>query len=339
MLLMIPSHIYGQMLPEHLSISGHAHSYYMYNTNNPTSGSNGNRLYDGSHDEFGFAISQLSLLYDDSKTSFVLDLNLGPSASLVNANSVGETSDVVQNAFIAHNLNDKFSVEFGKFGTHIGYEIIDATANMNYSTSYLFNYGPFYHVGGRVRYAMTDKYSLMVALYNNWDDLVDNNHSKTLGASFGFEPSENLSGSLNWIGGPEGTIRPNGNVSDFRSLFDLVMNYQITPDFLLGFNGVYGTDNESWYGAAAYFNYVFNQGFAATLRGEYFSDDTGIRGLGTSVTALTLTGEFKLGDLEHLFLKPEIKYDLAETDLFEGNTGAFNKRSQTTAGFAMLFKF
>lgn len=41
----------------------------------------------------------------------------------------------------------------GKFGTFVSYEVIDAPANVNYSSSYLFSNGPFYPAGAKVEIA------------------------------------------------------------------------------------------------------------------------------------------------------------------------------------------
>ena len=320
---------------ESLSVSGHAHSYYFVNANNPESQENGQRLYETFHNQINFAIAQLSLGYSAEKTDVVLDLNFGPGAEAVNGNSIGGTSDLVQNAYVVYSPSSKFSFEVGRFGTHIGYEVIDATANLNYSTSYLFNYGPFYHVGVRGRYNFSPNYGLMVAVYNNWDDIVDNNNAKTLGASFSFAPGENFSGAINWIGGPEGT-EFGGEVQDFRSLFDLVLTYTASDKVDLGLNAAAGSESESWSGFALYARYGLDATKGIGIRGEYFSDPKGIRGLGTKVTAITVTGDLGFGN--NFVFKPELKYDFADDNLFEDDNGVLTD-SQFTLGAAFILKF
>jgi len=320
-----------QNISENISISGHAHTYYMYNLNTPAGNVNDQRLYDNLNNQFGFSIFQLSLAYEDATTSGVLDVNFGPAAGLVNASDYGVTSDAIQNAYVVQKVTDKFSFEVGKFGTHIGYEVIDATANANYSTSYLFNYGPFYHVGARVRYQLNETYSLMGAIYNNWDNLKDDNDAKTFGASLGFAPSESLSGSLNWIDGDEGS-------PDFRQLFDLVLGYQVSEAFSIGFNGIYGMEGDSWYGAAGYFTFGLSENFSSTLRAEYFDDSKSARGFGSSVTALTLSGNYTMKG-GHIVIRPEIKADFAGDDIFTDDLGNATKASQTTIGIVALYRF
>ncbi len=328
----------AQGLPENVSLSGYAHSYYMYNFNSPLGGANDGRLYDNLNNQIGFSIFQFSLAYEDATTLGVLDLNFGPAAATVNGNAFGGTSDAIQNAYVVQKVSDKFSFEVGKFGTHIGYEVIDATANANYSTSYLFNYGPFYHVGARFRYQFNDTYSMMAAVYNNWDNLIDNNDAKTFGASFGFAPSEALSASLNWIGGPEGTITASGAQSDFRQMVDLVLSYQATEAIHLGFNGVYGTDTDSWFGAAGYFTYGFNENLSSTMRLEYFDDSNAIRGFGTTASAVTLSANYIMKG-GHITIRPEIKADFTDSAIFTDQNGIVSKTNQTTMGLVVLYRF
>lgn len=326
------SNILAQTSPNPISISGNAHLYSLYNFNSPLGNKNDYRLYDNLDKQFGFSLIQFSLVYEDESTRGVLDLNLGPAASLVDGSQFGGSSDIIQNAYFVQKVSDKFSVEVGKFGTHIGYEVIDPTVNANYSTSYLFNYGPLYHLGARFRYQLDETYNLMGAIYNNWDNLADNNNAKTLGASFGFAPFKAFVGSLNWIGGYEGSSKA------YRSLFDVALTFQASEKFGIGFNGVYGTEQESWTGVASYFTLGFSDSFSSTLRLEYFDDSKGARGYGTSVSEITLSGNYTLKGGK-IVIRPEIKADFSDSKKFTDKLGLISKSSQTTIGLALLYSF
>ncbi len=58
----------------------------------------------------------------------------------------------------------------GSWTTHIGYELVDAYSNRNYSMSYLFSYGPFFHTGLKSEFYFGEKTILMVGIVNP-DDL------------------------------------------------------------------------------------------------------------------------------------------------------------------------
>ena len=61
----------------------------------------------------------------------------------------------IKQLFITYSPVEKLTFTLGNFGTHVGYEVIDAPANVNYSTSYMFSNGPFYHTGLKADYAIT----------------------------------------------------------------------------------------------------------------------------------------------------------------------------------------
>jgi hypothetical protein len=321
---------YAQSL-ENFTFSGNLHVNYFYNTAQPGDGLSTGRVYDVKHNQIYFPMSQISVGYEKEETKVVLDLNFGPAAPGVNLNTFGGQNDMIQNAYLVEKFGDKFSVEAGKFGTHIGYEVIDPTINMNYSFSYLFYYGPFTHVGARARYAVSDTYSLMFGVYNNWDNLEDNNSGKTFAGSVGFTPSKSFTGSVNWIGGYEGTS------DNYRSLFDLVLNYTVSDKFLIGSNTIYGQEGKSWYGEAVYLKYTHTDKMGVALRLEHMNDERAVRGLGTSVSAATLTGSFAYGS--SFTFKPELRYETAGSALFTDDVSTAHSKSQLTFGAAMLVKF
>jgi hypothetical protein len=49
----------------------------------------------------------------------------------------------------------------GNFSTHVGYELIDSKNNINYTVSYMFSNGPFFHTGVKANYALSDKFGFM----------------------------------------------------------------------------------------------------------------------------------------------------------------------------------
>ena len=62
----------------------------------------------------------------------------------------------------------KFKVTAGSFGTHIGYELLDAVDNKNYSMSYAFTNGPFFNTGIKAQYT-AGKVSFMAGVSNPTD--------------------------------------------------------------------------------------------------------------------------------------------------------------------------
>ena len=360
------------------TFSGYMDTYYFGNFNNPKSQSNlglngkgpGNaRAFDQRAGQFGIGLVQAKAIYTASKVDAVMDLTFGPYSDLGNYGNYigplgpGSTSLAIKQAYIVFKASSKLSFTAGQFGTHIGYEVIDAPVNYNYSLSNLFNNGPFYHIGLKAQYAFSDRVSLMVGLVNNVDNLYDNNKKKGFISQLFFSPASGWNVYVNGIVSNEATNPVLGVDSTVAltaekglySLLDLTTTYQITPKFFLGLNAALGSQkgdyqgyggpatSKSWGGAAIYSNYAFTDKFGLGVRYEIFNNKNGVRALtdaagnGASVNSITVTGNFTAAD-GHLLLKPELRIDSYSANKFEKNNGSLTT-SQTTLGMAAIFKF
>lgn len=359
------------------TFSGYIDSYYFGNFNRPASRSNlgsaGNaRAFEQRAGQFSIGLVQTRIGYSNAKSDVVVDLAFGPNADLGNYGNIlgplgrGSTSLAIKQAFFNWKATEKLMFTAGQFGTHIGYEVIDAPVNYNYSLSNLFNNGPFYHLGVKATYAFSDKASLMLGLVNNVDNLNDNNRAKGLIGQLFVSPASGWNVYLNGIVSNEANPRASGRDSTGSyALLDLTTTYQLTEKFFLGLNAAVGSQKgdfqgggnigsrKSWGGVALYTNYAFTSVFGLGARYEYFDNSSGARALrnrlgeGTSVNSFTLTANFTAAD-GHLLIKPEFRVDSyakpnvrgAEQQLqFEDSDGNFTKSSQSTLGMAFIYKF
>jgi hypothetical protein len=371
-----------------LTVSGYIDSYYLTAFNNPKSGNLlgvdqlAGRAFDRLPNQFALGLVQTKLAYSNRKSDLVIDLTFGPNADLGNfGNTNGAlnlyrpaspyvaalygTSAAIKQAYFTYRIVPKLSVTVGQFGTHIGYEVIDAPLNYNYSLSNLFNNGPFYHIGLKAAYAFNDKTSLMLGVVNNWDNLTDNNKQKSLIGQFSFKPLSTWAVYLNWIGGhgddtylstlvDAGTLPAECNNYQ-RNLFDLTTTYQVTSKFFLGLNAAYGwynfhdtnaedaitkqfgSNSPEWGGVALYSNYAFTDVLGLGVRYEYFNDKQGVRYLHTSSNSLTITAPVTLA-AGKLQVKPEFRLDVAPNAYYENAQGLGTDR-QSTLGVAFIYKY
>lgn len=253
-------------------------------------------------------------------------------------------------------MSPKFSLTGGQFGTHIGYEVIDAPVNYNYSLSNLFNNGPFYHIGVKGQYSFSDKAYLMVGLVNNVDNIQDNNRAKGLIGQLFFSPVSGWNVYLNALISNEANADSLAKTpgTNSWSIFDLTTTYQLTEKFFVGANAAFGSqtgdyqgrtvsDTKTWGGVALYSNYAFSSTFGLGVRYETFDNSAGSRflvaadGSGTSVNSFTVTANVTAAD-GHLLLKPEFRVDSYNKDQFYDDKGGL-KSSQATLGMAAIFKF
>jgi hypothetical protein len=345
------------------SISGYVDTYYFYNTNDPKSGVNKGRIFDLPHNNFDLGLVQTMFTYTYGKSKLVADLAYGPNADLgnftnfksPNAGVATSSSLMIKQAFMSYSLTDKLAFTIGQYGTHIGYELIDAPLNFNYSLSYLFGNGPFYHTGVKLDYALNDKVGLMLGVVNGWDMLADLNKGKSVTAQVHLAPVENLHFFANWIGGDEhGGNSAFGDITgSYTNLFDLTSTFQATEKLKIGLDAAYGvystgaaavdetnpySDDATWGGAALYLNYAATDKFGLGLRAERFEDPKGMRYFGPfEGNEFTLTGNVKLAD-GHLFIKPELRLDTSKNPYFDDEVGNLKKR-QMTVGAAFVYAF
>ena len=99
---------------------------------------------------------------------------------------------------MTYSPNDAITFTLGNFGTHVGYEIIDAPGNLNNSTSYMFSNGPFYHTGLKMDLALSDNFGFMVGQYGDTDSKMDLVPGKHIGLQVSY--SDDVTGIyLNYI--------------------------------------------------------------------------------------------------------------------------------------------
>ncbi len=202
--------------------SGYLDSYYIGNFNRPASRSNAGasnaRAFEITSGQFQLGLVQTKFAYATSKSEAVVDLTFGPNADLGNYGNLRSVLNpkftgmalAIKQAYFTYKFTDSFSMTAGQFGTHIGYEVIDAPVNFNYSLSNLFNNGPFYHTGLKATYAFSDRASLMLGVVNNVDGLGDNNRQKGVISQLYFSPVENWGVYLNYMGSNEGSTGLDG---------------------------------------------------------------------------------------------------------------------------------
>ncbi|RIW13937.1 porin [Algoriphagus lacus] len=344
-----------------LSISGYIDSYYFTNFNNPASRDNMGvsgvgRGFDRKVDQFALGMVQTVFTYTNEKSEAVLDLAYGPNAQYGNYGNVPTSLPaygyqlgkddlfsalIIKQAYFKYNVTEKLSFTLGQFGTHIGYEYIDAPLNFFYSINHTFNSGiPFYHTGLKSSYTFSDKVSLMLGVVNGFDYVQDNNRSKGLIGQLSLMPVEGLNIYFNYINTNESSADELGKTPDGNfTVYDLNGGYQVSEKFHIGYWVMFGSQRgtlgspgtfvpadgdvistKTWYGANLYLTYALGDIVDIGLRGEHFNNEDGARGLrnydnvsgsfiGTSVNSFTFTTNVKLAD-GHLLLKPELRMDV-----------------------------
>ena len=279
----------------------------------------------------GFAIGMINLIaaYEGEKVGFVADLVFGPRGEDAVFNDIGSTN-IVNQLYVYWNVSEKVTLTLGNFNTFLGYEVISPVSNFNYSTSYMFSYGPFSHAGFKADFDLGNDWSAMLMIANQTDFTSAARVSDvSFGAQLGYAGQ-----FLNFLYGNQGfdKIVVDGVIvePDIQALFqiDFTGGFNIGEDFYLGINATYqdtgdvGFDEDTpdlgFYGVALYPQYTFSETFTLGLRGEYFEEKGDFGAIGTGVEdsnvfAVTATGNIQIGNLA---IKPEIRLDAASDNAF-----------------------
>ena len=213
----------------------------------------------------------------------------------------------------------------GKWATHIGYELLDAYSNRNYSMSYGFSYGPFFHTGFRADIALGGKSAMMIGFAQPTDFVSTSSPDKILIAQFSTSSKNDvLKAFLNYQGGKD------------KSQFDLVLNGVVSSQLGINYDGtIANISGKNWTSNAVYVNYDPSAKFGFTLRSEYFNDSKNAVGVGTSIFQNTFSANIHFSKLT---LIPEIRFDNAKDKIFF-NTN--NNLNQYAGNFlvAAVYKF
>lgn len=319
-------------------ISGSVDAYYRYNFQNAKDvpATNNYTSFTNSQNSFEFGMASVKIEHNTGKVSGVLDLGFGTRASEFSYNDNG-IMEAIKQAYVTYSPSDKVKFTLGKFGTHVGYELLDPQLNRNYSMSYMFSYGPFFHTGLKMDVAPADNVSFMLGVANPTDYSAASFENKFfLGQFHVASKSGNLSAYLNYVGGKNKAL-------DKSSQFDVVVTGKVSDKFSIGYNGTSRSfqhdkdPKKSFWGSALYLNVDPTANFGLTLRGELFDDkkDGTVGYIGTSIFATTLSANFKV---DNLTIIPEFRVDSAKDNFFEKNDGSLTKGTGTFI-LAMVYHF
>jgi len=310
------------------NISGSADAYYRYNFDNPKNYPyNSPTSFTHSQNSFELGMASIKAEHTMGKVGMVADLGFGTRAEEFAYNDAN-TRFAIKQLYISYAPSAAIKFTFGSWATHIGYEVLDAYLNRNYSMSYMFSYGPFSHTGVKADITLSNKSALMVGIANPTDFRSASAMPKTVIAQFSTASKDDkLKAYFNFQGGKQ---------SDAKKLIqgDVVLTYALTDKFSLGYNGTLQSvklsdslknwSSSTWWGSALYLNVDPVSWFGLTLRGEYLGDNNEF-GLGNALET-TLSANFRI---DNLTIIPELRLDNAKNDIFSKSAVETGKSTGT----------
>ncbi|MBS1512924.1 MAG: porin [Bacteroidetes bacterium] len=331
-----------------LTFSGSVDGYYRYNfsgkPNNYTSFTNSQNSF-----ELGMASLRADATSLSGKVGATVDLGFGRRAEEFSYNDGATTSgkngfltlSAIKQAFVTYAPSSKVKFTVGKFATHVGYELLDAPLNRNYSMSYMFTNGPFFHTGIKTDITV-GPVAFMVGLTNFTDETTSTTSTKNFIAQFsGGSKNGKIKFYINYSGWGGSTLGLNPTGLKSLNQVDWVFTGTVSSKFNVGYNGTIQSrkpttgSGGSWVGNAIYLNFDPTEKTGLTLRSELISDSKVIYYGTKSILANTLSVNCKVGPLTII---PELRFESANTNYYVKSDGNGTK-STATALVAAVYKF
>jgi hypothetical protein len=320
-------------------IGGFVDAYFNWNFDNPVTHTNQLRNFDVTENQFALSMAEIAVTRSATPVGFRLDADFGPTNDLVQASGATGapwTEAEIGQAYITYvaPVGAGLTIDAGKFATHIGFEVIKAKDNYNYSRSLLFALPiPYNHIGVRATYPVSSMLTLGGFIYNNLTGLTSVNSGKSFGFQAIVAPTSSVTIIGNWLGGPD---QSNSVSKKFRNIVELNAAYQATPALLVAADWVYGQEPAPagpalavWRGLAGYARLTVCEPSALTLRGEVYDDAAGFTtGTRQKLYEGTLTYEYK--GLSDLILRAEYRYDWADQLAYDSDTAPIARKNQAT---------
>jgi Putative beta-barrel porin-2, OmpL-like. bbp2 len=325
-----------------LEIGGFVDAYYRYDL--AKTAANNRTSFTNSHNSFELGMASVRLGHAFKSVGMVADIGFGRRAEEF-AYTDDRTRFVIKQLYLNYTVKGyKFTA--GSWATHVGYELVDAYANRNYSMSYLFSYGPFSHTGVKVEKSF-GRLGAMLGVANPTDlrSAFQGSGKYLVGQLSGTSKNEKFKFYLNAQNGkPNDTVRV--------SQIDAVATFALTSKFNIGVNGTLfnyeqktsESDNygpmQHWMGSALYLNYDPLSFLGITLRSELFNDQDQLNVFsgataGGTILANTFSLNFKL---DNLTVIPEVRFEKASEAIFLDTDGG-TKDTAISLLMAAVYRF
>ena len=334
-----------------IKVNGYVDTAYSYlNTTGLFASGSASRVFDTEPSSFNLHQAALFVAYQpDEGLGGLLNITASRDARVIKSFDTTTNDFDVTQAFLQYKQGN-FTLAAGKFVTLAGAEVINSTANFQYSHSFLFGFAePIAHTGARLTFTPSEGLTLIAGLNNGWDQLKDANDQKTVELGIGLVANKQFTLLAQAYYGTEQVNGFTDTVSGTRSLFDVVATYNVTDKLSLILNVDIGEqenfvsldtgqlDDAKFKGVAGYLNYSINDQWRLSLRSEYFDDEDGYRtGIAQILREATVTLAYLPSS--SLEVRIEARHDRSSTNAFVDDDGGA-QRDQQSFALEGVFKF
>jgi hypothetical protein len=296
-----------------VTIEGYIDTYYAYNFNSPSGNDQPYFVSMARHNEMNINLAYVDLRYTASRLRARFVPGFGTYVNSNNAAEPGSLRNIIE-ASAGIKLSDKKNIwiDAGVFGSPYTNESAISKDHLAYTRSFAPEYVPYYLSGLKLTIPVSGGINAYVYLLNGWQQIQDQNKSKSLGTQLEIRASNHL--LLNW----------NTYLGNERSAADSTIDTRMFSDFyfiytkerLSATGCIYaGVQKQAegkdgvWWQANLIGRYNISNEFSITGRIEHFNDPdevqivpiTGVSGFRSYSSSLGLN--YKLA--ENILLRLE----------------------------------
>lgn len=334
-----------------ITFSGYIDAYYGGYTD--TSGLGGFQKFPTAaprNNQFGLNIAQFGIKYQSRRFRGIATIFFGDTP----ISAWSPSFNMIQEANLGFRIKGNLWLDAGFFRTHIGLESIQPRENITMSFAATTYFEPYYLSGAKLTWERSSKWIFQLNAFNGFNNFVENNANKALGASVSYTPNKHVNITASTLLCDES---PDGfPVNQTRTYTNVIAVYK-TTHWTLGLEANYGAQTHSKLADSNATAQLFSTILAAKYRiapewaiygrGEYFTDpDEILTGpvinenhelTGLDLAGATLGGEYKPIPNSYFRVEGRLLHAANNERIFFYNDQSSNLRYEIIVGIGLWF--
>lgn len=328
-----------------ITLEGYLDTYFIYDFNKPPSGDRPYFVSMARHNELTINLAYIALKYSSSRLRATLAPGFGTYMNANYAQELGTLSNLLEaNAGVKLWSNKNIWIDAGVLSSPYTNEGPISKGLLTYTRSFAPEYVPYYLSGIKLTVPLSEKLNAYLYLINGWQQIADQNNSKSIGTQLEYAISD--SWLVNWntyVGNEESANNPEFQMRYFSDLYFIYTKekWSATGCIYYGIQQRSGTNSAAWWQANMSGQYSFTKKISLAGRVEYFSDPeevqinpiTNASGYNSFSSSLGLN----LKVTENALFRVEGRTFLSDKDVYERNNEPVKNSNLLAANLTVWF--
>lgn len=265
----------------HVGLGGYVDTYYGYNLNEPSTGSNSYFVSSSRHNELTVNLAYVDVRYRSHYMRVRFVPGFGTYMDANYKNEPGSITNLLEaNVGVLLLEKKKIWLDAGVLGSPYTNESAISKDHLMYTRSFAPENVPYYISGVKLTVPLSQKFNAYFYLMNGWQVIQDNNSGKSVGTQLEFRPNNQM--LLNWntyMGDERSDLNPNFRMryfTDFYWIYKSGKRWSATSCTYVGLQERIGATTGMWWQANFIARYDISSLFSLSGRVEYFHDPEGV---------------------------------------------------------------